>query len=93
MNESVERLATEYQHGLWQAAHSGRGQKLDLSSDQAIAYFFGDIIRSKLPTLADRINSRDGRGGGINESKRASVIAECDVTIADAKAKLKDLGE
>lgn len=40
---------------------------------------------------ADQINSRDGRGNGISEAKRAAVIAECDATIAEAKAKLAEL--
>lgn len=88
---NVERLAAEYQNGLWQSRQCGRGTKLDLLSDQAIAYFFGDIISAKLPALADQVNSRDGRGGGINEAKRAAVIAECEATIADAKAKLEIL--
>jgi hypothetical protein len=89
---NVERLAAEYQHGLWQARQSGRGGNSDLSSDHAIAYFFGDIIKSTLPALADQINSRDGRGNGISEAKRAAVVAECDATIAEAKARLSALG-
>jgi len=88
---NVESLAAEYQHTLWQSRHSGRGMRLDLSSDQGIAYFFGDIISTKLPALADQINSRDGRGNGISEEKRAAVIAECDRIISDAKAKLAEL--
>lgn len=91
MNGNVESLAAEYQNSLWQKIHNGRGWKLDLVSDQAIAYFFGDIIRAKLPALADQINSRDGRGYGISEVKRAAVIAECEATIADARAKLEVL--
>lgn len=91
MNENVERMAAEYKHSLWQARHNARGCKLDLASEQAIAYFFGDMIRAKLPALADQINSRDGRGGGISEAKRAAVIAECEATIADAKARLEIL--
>ena len=92
MMSNVERLAAEYQHGLWQARQSGRGGNSDLSSDHAIAYFFGDIIKSRLPVLADQINSRDGRGNGISEAKRAAVVAECDATIAEAKARLSALG-
>ncbi len=92
MTGNVERLAAEYQHNLWQSIHSARGCKLDLSSDHAIAYFFGDIISAKLPALADKINSRDGRGTGISEAKRAAVVAECDKTIAEAKAKLEIFG-
>lgn len=91
MKDNVERLAAEYQNGLWQSRQCGRGTKLDLSSDQAIAYFFGDAIRAKLPALADQVNSRDGRGNGINEAKRAEVIAECERTIAEARAKLAEL--
>ena len=91
MMSNVERLAAEYQHGLWQARQSGRGGNSDLSSDHAIAYFFGDIIKSKLPALADQINSRDGRGNGIDETKRAAVVAECDKAIAEARAKLVEL--
>lgn len=91
MNDNVERLADEYQNDLWHARHGGRVVRLDLSSDKAIAYFFGDIIRAKLPALADQINSRDGRGNGISEAKRAAVIAECDRIISDAKAKLAEL--
>lgn len=91
MHGNVEQLAAEYQNRLWQARQSGRGCQLELSSDQAIAYFFGDIIIAKLPALADQINSRDGRGSGINEAKRAAVVAECDATIADAKARLAEL--
>lgn len=45
----------------------------------------------KLPALADLINSRDGRGNGISEAKRAAVVAECDKVIAEAKAKLAEL--
>lgn len=92
MKSNVEHLATEYQNGLWQSRQCGRGTKLDLSSDQAIAYFLGDIIIAKLPALADQVNSRDGRGNGLNEAKRAAVIAECERTIAEAKAKLEALG-
>lgn len=91
MKDNVERLATEYQNNLWQSIHNARGCKLDLSSEQAIAYFFGDIISAKLPALADLINSRDGRGNGISEAKRAAVVAECDKVIAEAKAKLAEL--
>jgi hypothetical protein len=91
MKDNVERLAAEYQNGLWQSVHSARGCKLDLSSDHAIAYFFGDIISAKLPALADQITSRDGRGNGISEAKRAAVVAECDKTIAEGKAKLAEL--
>lgn len=93
MKDNVERLAAEYQSGLWRSRQSGRGMKLDLSNENAIAFFFGDLIISKLPALADQINSRDGRGNGINEAKRAAVIAECDATIADAKERLAALGE
>ena len=91
MNGEVERLAAEYQHSLWSSRQCGRGVRIDLSSDKAIAYFFGDIISAKLPALADQINSRDGLGGGINEARRAEVIAECDRIISDAKAKLDEL--
>lgn len=45
-----------------------------------------------MPALADKISSRDGRGNGISEAKRAVVIAECYATVAEAKAKLKALG-
>ncbi len=93
MKDNVERLAAEYQSGLWQSRQSGRGSKLDLSSDQAIAYFLGDIIIAKLPTLAARICSRDGRGHVADEATRAEVIAECDATIADARERLAALGE
>lgn len=91
MHGNVEKLAAEYQNRLWQARQSGRGCQLELSSDQAIAYFFGDIISAKLPDLADQINSRDGRGNGLNEAKRVAVVAECDQIISDAKAKLAEL--
>lgn len=92
MKDNIERLAHEYQNGLWQSRQCGRGAKLDLTTDGAIAFFLGDIIIAKLPALADQINSRDGRGNGINEAKRAAVIAECEATIADAKAKLEAMG-
>lgn len=92
MKGNVERMADEYKNNLWQSRHSGRGMKIDLSNELAIAYFFGDSIIAKLPALADRVSSRDGRGNGINEAKRAAVIAECEATIAEAKAKLEALG-
>jgi hypothetical protein len=88
---NVERLAGEYQNGMWQSRQCGRGTRLDLSSDQAIAFFFGDIITAKLPALADQVNSRDGRGNGINEEKRVAVIAECERTITEARVKLAEL--
>ena len=91
MNDNVERLAAEYKNGLWQSRQSGRGLRLDLSSDRAIAYYFGDIISAKLPTLGDQINSRNGLGNGISEAKRAAVVAECDAAIADAREKLAAL--
>ena len=92
MKDNVERMADEYQKALWQSRQSGRGMKLDLSNELAIAHFFGESIIAKLPALADQITSRDGRGAGINEAKRAAVFAECDATIADAKERLAALG-
>lgn len=62
MSDHVAQMAAEYQNGLCHARQSGRGCKLDLSNENAIAFFFGDLIMSKLPALASQINSRDGRG-------------------------------
>lgn len=88
MKGRVEKLAEDYERGLLHALQGGRPYPLDLASEGAIAFFGFDVILGKLPGLADRISSRSGLGSGINETKRAAVVAECDAMIADAKAKL-----
>ena len=62
-----------------------------MADEPAICYFFGDTILAKLPRLADRITSRDGRGNGIDEGRRARVVAECDEVIARNEALLAEL--
>lgn len=91
MKTKVENLAAEYENRLWHERQGGRKYPLDLASEAAIAFFNLDSIMAKLPGLADRINSRNGRGGGIYEEKRVETIAECEATIANAKAKLAEL--
>lgn len=91
MKGHIEKLANEYEHRLWQERQGGRKHPLDLCSEGAVAYFCHDLILTKLPVLADRITSRSGRGNGVFEAKRAETIAECEATIADAKAKLAEL--
>ncbi len=91
MKSRVESLAENYERGLLHALQGGRPYPLELASEGAVAFFGLDLILEKLPGLADRISSRSGRGSGINEEKRAAVIAECEATIADAKARLEIL--
>lgn len=88
MKARVENLAAEYENRLWHDLQGGRKYPLDLASEAAVAFFNLDSIIAKLPGLADRINSRSGRGSGIYEEKRAAVVAECEATIAEARAKL-----
>lgn len=92
MRARVEALAQEYERNLWGARQSAQPYPMNLGDEKAIAYFFGDIIAEKLPALAARICSRDCRGQVGDEAKRAEVVAECDATIADAKARLAALG-
>lgn len=92
LKSRVEVLANQYERELWGARQSAQPYPLNLGDEKAIAYFFGDIIAEKLPTLAARICSRDCRGQVGDEAKRAEVVAECDATIADAKARLAALG-
>lgn len=87
----IERLAAEYEQRLWQERNAGRGYPLDLASEGAIAYFFGEQILEKMPLLADRISSRDGRGRGFAEEKREEIVFDCQMRIAAAKAKLESL--
>lgn len=67
LSDSVDNLANEYEVGMRQSRQSARPFPFGFDSPQAISYFFGDMIRSKLPELADSISSRDGRGLGIDE--------------------------
>lgn len=92
MKSRVDALAQEYERNMWGARQSAQPYPLNLSDDRAIAYFFGEIIIEKLPALAARICSRDCRGQVGDEAKRAEVVAECEATIADAKARLAALG-
>ncbi len=87
----VEQLAKEYEVGMRQARHSARPFPFGFDSPQAISYFFGDVILSKLPELADRISSRDGRGLGIDEGERQQVVAEWDEIISRNRALLAGL--
>lgn len=87
----IERLAAEYECRLWNERNAGRGYPLDLASEGAIAYFFGEQILERMPHLADRISSRDGRGNGFDEGKRSGVIDDCQARIVSAKAKLESL--
>ena len=91
LSDEIERLARQYEQGLHQSRQSARPFPFGFDSPQAIAYFSGDTIRKKLPALADRISSRDGRGLGIDEGERARIVAECDATIARHKALLADM--
>lgn len=92
MKVRIENLAAEYENRLWHDRQGGRKYPMDLASESAIAFFNFDTIIAKLPGLADRMNSRSGRGSGIFEEKRAETIAECEATIAEAKAKLEVIG-
>lgn len=93
LKSSLERQAEKYKQEMWQAKHSARPVLLNLGSQEATAYFNYENILAKLPALADQVASRDGRGFGIDESKRAAVIAECNQAIATAKATLAKLAE
>lgn len=91
LHDKVERLANEYEQGMHRSRQTARPFPYDLSSEPAICYFLGDLILQKLPPLADRIASRDGRGNGIDEAKRARIVAECDEIIARNTQLIADL--
>lgn len=91
MQRQLEQQANDYESRLWHNFHAGRGFKLDLSEDGAIAFFCKDSILAKLPGLAAKISSRDFRGEVLDEAKREAIIAECKSTIADAREKLAAL--
>ena len=91
LSNGIARLAREYEQEMHNARMSARPFPFPISSPQAIAFFLGDTIRKKLPELADRISTRDGRGLGIDEGERQRVIAEADAVIARNKALLAEL--
>lgn len=93
LRAKVERLANEYLQAMHTSRQSGRAFPFGFTDEPAICYFFGDTILAKLPQLADRISSRDGRGNGVDEDKRARVVEECDEVIARNKALLASLSE
>lgn len=88
----IDRRRENYIHGLWTARQLGSAVRLNLESADAQAFFNYENAIAKLALLADLIASRNGRGQGIDETKRAAVISDCDAMIADAKEKLKALG-
>ena len=73
MKSSIERLANEYETRLWHELQGGRKYPLEPDSAGAICYFFGELMLAKLPGLADRITSRDGRGQGFAEERKSAV--------------------
>lgn len=92
MKDKVEAVAEKYVHELWSARQSGRPIQINLDSEGAIAFFFQDQIVEKLAVLADRISSRNCRGLGLNEAKRAEFVEACDALIAQHRATLARLG-
>ena len=91
LSADVDRLSNEYEKGLRQARQSARPFPFAFDSPQAICFFFGELMLKKLPDLADRVSSRDGRGLGIDEGERVRVVAECDEVIARNEALLAEL--
>lgn len=92
LKSSLDRQAENYKQSMWNAVHSARPVQLNLGSPEAAAHFDYENILAKLPELADQVASRDGRGFGIEESKRATVIAEADKAIASAREVLAAMG-
>lgn len=93
LHDKIERLSAEYERSMHRSRLTAQPFPHDFASEHAICYFLGDLILEKLPLLADRITSRDGRGCGFNEAKRDRITAECGETIKRNTQLLSDLTE
>ena len=93
LRDKIERLSDEFVRGMNRSRLSAQPFPYDFASEHAICYFLGDLILEKLPLLADRITSRDGRGYGIDEARRARTVAECDEIIRRNTQLLSDLSQ